>query len=112
MGRYRTDRILATSSKESGARLRCFDCSGNHFKGDPACTSPGAKLDRNAPPVRRTALHGLVKAQGETVNQLMYVNEDELEVLEDEFVMQLADEVECRDADNFLGQGPAADCAE
>ena len=112
MGSYRTDRVLATSNKEFGAKLRCFDCGGDHFKGDPACTSPGAKLDRNAPPVRRTALHGKVKAQGEIINQLMYVDEDEVEVVEDEFVLQLENAVECRDAGDFLGQGPAADCAE
>ena len=112
MGSYRTDRVLATSNKEYGAKLRCFDCGGDHFKGDPACTSPGAKLDRNAPPVRRTALHGKVKAQGEIINQLMYVDEDEVEVLEDEFVLQLEDKVECQDAGDFLDQGQAADCAE
>jgi len=103
---------VATSNKEYGAKLRCFDCGGDHFKGDPACTSPGAKLDRNAPPVRRTALHGKVKAQGEIINQLMYVDEDEVEVLEDEFVLQLEDKVECQDAGDFLDQGQAADCAE
>ena len=111
LARYRPDRVLATS-KPGDEKLRCFDCGGNHFKGDPACTRPGARLDRNAPAVRRTTLSGPVKGeQGESIN-LIHVDEDDVEVLEDEYVLQLHDEKECQGAGDFLEQAQVADSAE
>ena len=115
MGRYRPDRVLATSSQRADAKLRCFDCGGEHFKGDVACTQPGAKLHRNAPAVRRTVLQSPAKARGngDVVNMLVYVPEDDVEVLhEDEYVLQLHHEVEYEDEGDFLGEGQAAHSAE
>ena len=116
MGRFRPDRILATSSQRADAKLHCFDCGGNHFKGDTACTQPGAKLFRNAPAVRRTVLQSPVKAKGsgDVVNMLVYLPEDDVEVLyEDEYdVLQLHHEVEHEEEGDFLGEGPAAPSAE
>ena len=115
MGRYRPDRVLATSSQRADAKLRCFDCGGDHFKGDTACTQPGAKLYRNAPAVRRTVLQSPAKARGdgEVVNMLVYVKEGDVEVLhEDEYVLQLHHEAECEEESDFLGEGQAAHSAE
>ena len=115
MGRYRPDRVLATSSQRADAKLCCFDCGGDHFKGDSACTQPGAKLFRSAPAVRRTVLQSQVKARGsgDVVNMLVYVPEDDVEVLhEDEYVLQLHHDVEHEEEGDFLGEGQAALSAE
>ena len=115
MGRYRPDRVLATSSQRADAKLRCFDCGGEHYKGDSACTQPGAKLFRNAPAVRRMVLQSQAKARGsgDVVNMLVYVAEDNVEVLhEDEYVLQLHHDVEHEEEGDFLGEGQAALSAE